>query len=383
MTENKKILLFTDWYEPGYKAGGIIQSCKNLVSLLRDEYDFYIVCSDRDLGENQPYADIAVDRWVEKNPRLHVWYASPSSLNHRNLTRLIQELNPGIVYFNSMYSAVFTLRPLWILIRAKFSGRIILAPRGMLHRGALEKKFLKKTLFLKIFRYAGWYKKITFQATDPQEQKDVHYFFTAEAKVVLAKDTPGFPSVNWIGREKEQGQLDCVFISRIHPKKNLHYFLERLRETNQVQALRFDIYGAEEDADYGRQCRKLASALPGYARVRFMGALPYEAVRDTLRRYHLFILPTLGENFGHAIFESLSVGTPVLISDQTPWRGLATKKAGWDIPLQQPESFVRVIEQVSAMDQETYRHWSYNAWEYAKKYMDQADLTKEYQQLFG
>jgi hypothetical protein len=31
------------------------------------------------------------------------------------------------------------------------------------------------------------------------------------------------------------------------------------------------------------------------------------------------ILPTLGENFGHVIAESLLSNTPVLISDKTPW----------------------------------------------------------------
>ena len=51
----KKILLFTDWYEPGYKAGGPIQACKNVVSVLKEQYDFYIICSDRDLGETSPY----------------------------------------------------------------------------------------------------------------------------------------------------------------------------------------------------------------------------------------------------------------------------------------------------------------------------------------
>ena len=48
------------------------------------------------------------------------------------------------------------------------------------------------------------------------------------------------------------------------------------------------------------------------AKVAAMGALILGA----------FLLPTGGENFGHAIFEALSCGVPALISDRTPWRDL-------------------------------------------------------------
>jgi glycosyltransferase involved in cell wall biosynthesis len=58
----------------------------------------------------------------------------------------------------------------------------------------------------------------------------------------------------------------------------------------------------------------------------------------------LFFLPTAGENFGHAIFEALSTGAPVLISDQTPWRGLAASMAGWDLPLTDRAPWVEAIE---------------------------------------
>ena len=48
-----------------------------------------------------------------------------------------------------------------------------------------------------------------------------------------------------------------------------------------------------------------------------------ETIVEALGRSDLFLLPTGGENFGHAIFEALACGVPALISDQTPWRGLA------------------------------------------------------------
>ena len=380
---NNKILLFADWYEPGYKAGGPIQSCKNLARILRDKHAVYIFTSDRDLGDEQPYRSIRFDEWIEKEDRIYVWYASPAFLNNRNVGDLIDELQPDIVYFNSMYSWPFTLLPLRVLVKKKFRGRIILAPRGMLHKGALQKKFLKKYLFLKLFRYLGWHKKVIFHATDDQEQQDIYRFFGSNARIIVAKDTPYFPALAWRTVEKKAGWLDCVFISRIHPKKNLHFLLERLAEINPTIQLRFDIYGTEDDRVYADSCKSLAARLKPNIQVQFRGPLAYELVPETVQRYHLFVLPTLGENFGHAIFEALSAGRPVLISDQTPWRDLEKKRTGWDFPLNQPRLFTDTLEQVAAFDQETYNEWSLGAWTYADTYAKQSDLAKEYDLLFN
>ena len=51
MPEKKKILIFIDWFLPGYKAGGPIQSVVNLINHLGHEYDFDVVTSNKDLGE--------------------------------------------------------------------------------------------------------------------------------------------------------------------------------------------------------------------------------------------------------------------------------------------------------------------------------------------
>ena len=44
-------------------------------------------------------------------------------------------------------------------------------------------------------------------------------------------------------------------------------------------------------------------------------------------------MPTTHENFGHAVVEAWAHGRPVLLSDQTPWRGLAELDLGWDLQL--------------------------------------------------
>ena len=113
------------------------------------------------------------------------------------------------------------------------------------------------------------------------------------------------------------GPLRLVFLSRISRKKNLDFLLRVLARVSSNVELA--IFGSQEDAIYWNQCESLINQLPVNIQVYFGGQLPQEMVRDTFAMYDLFVFPTRGENFGHVIFESLSVATPVLVSDQTPW----------------------------------------------------------------
>ncbi len=58
MNTKKKILVFIDWYIPGFKAGGPIRSCANIVQHLSSDFEFYFITSDTDYCEDKPYENI-------------------------------------------------------------------------------------------------------------------------------------------------------------------------------------------------------------------------------------------------------------------------------------------------------------------------------------
>jgi glycosyltransferase involved in cell wall biosynthesis len=145
----------------------------------------------------------------------------------------------------------------------------------------------------------------------------------------------------------------------------------------------FDIYGPLADPGYWESCRRLAEALPRNIHVRYRGMVPHERVPAVLADYHAFFLPTRGENFGHAILEALTAGCPVIVSDRTPWRGLADHKAGWDLPLERPAEFVCVLRRCVNMSAEEYADWSRGARAYALKWQSDATLVERSRALFG
>jgi len=88
------------------------------------------------------------------------------------------------------------------------------------------------------------------------------------------------------------------------------------------------------------------------------------------------------ESFGHAIFEALAVGCPVLISDRTPWKNLQEKKAGWDLPLSDIHLITKTLQIVTDMnddDWQSYRNGSLNL---AESYVKRLNVDKEYRILF-
>ena len=378
---NFKILLFTDWYEPGFKGGGPIRSAVNFVREMCSDYDIYIFTADRDLGDTKPYIGIETDKWIRRE-NIHVFYASPQWLSWRNIKNLISTVAPDFIYLNSMYSRYFTIYPLLLHRVNKIFSQIILAPRGMLRKGAIRYKARKKKLFLLMLKSIHLLKKVSVHATDEQEKRDVSAHLPG---ILGVKVIPNFSAAipSYLFLMKKAGEINLLFISRISTIKNLTFLLAALSRIGGSITVKLTIRGTIEDDSYWNECKTLINKLPGNVMAHYDGPVDTEKVCSLIQQNHLFVLPTFGENFGHAIFEALAAGRPVLISDQTPWRHLEQQHAGWDLPLDDPRAFINVIECVAEMDSTAFEQWSRGAWEYAKAHSENATLREQYKELFS
>jgi glycosyltransferase involved in cell wall biosynthesis len=162
--------------------------------------------------------------------------------------------------------------------------------------------------------------------------------------------------------------LRVVFVGRIVPIKGLEFALSALARVK--AKVEFEIFGPEEDAATSARCREIAARLPPNVTAHFRGSASNEAIVAAHARSDLFLLPTGGENFGHAIFEALSCGVPALISDRTPWRGLEAVRAGWDLPLEDPAPFSETIERFAALPAEARQAWRAGAREAARRWVE-------------
>ncbi len=372
------LVIMIDWFAPGYKAGGPIRSIVNLVRILRHDFEIYIFTSDRDFGDQVPYDSVKLNQWESWESGVKVWYASPDRFN--DIEAELRKLNPQAVYLNSMFSRPFTIQPIRWHMRKSLAAQVVLAPRGMLHSGAIQYGTRKKQLFLNGIKLLGAQKKIIWQATDEQEAKDVQVRLGRKARVKLVGNAPTTTAPEGNPAPKAVGSLKVLYVSRIQPKKNLAYFLQSMARSS--GSIHLDLIGPIEDLSYWKICQDLIAGLPLSSRVTYVGSFPHHQIMEMQQAYHLFVLPTHGENFGHAIFDALLGGLPVLLSDQTPWTDVEAQGCGWAVPLDHPVAFDKALATALAWDEAAFQAASSAARKYANAFLDRLALREQYLDLF-
>ena len=111
-----RVLILSDWFYPGYKAGGPIKSVTNLSAALQKQFNVFVYTSNADLNETEPYTNIESDNWLKSfnDSEVKVYYSSKQNLTSKNLKKIIQQVNPTCIYLNHMWSFRFVLQPLFI-----------------------------------------------------------------------------------------------------------------------------------------------------------------------------------------------------------------------------------------------------------------------------
>jgi glycosyltransferase involved in cell wall biosynthesis len=382
------VLIPARHYLPGYKAGGPIRSLAAICCCLGDEFDFRIVTSDRDYGETEPFKGIVHGRWNFLT-RASVWYLTPGKLSLLQMIHLVRESRTRLLYVNSFFDPVFSIFPLlvrWAGILRKTP--VLLAPRGELSPGAMKQKTFKKELFLRWAGRMGLFKDVFWHASTMLEKEEIERIgkqfpgiCPAPDRILLARNLVTLEiNADKRSEPKKAGELRAVFLSRISPKKNL---AEAIRLLGQVGGpVSLDVYGVLDPATYWDECQTMHASFAPRVLMNYRGPVPHENTISTFSQYDVFVFPTLGENFGHAILESLTGGCPILVSDQTPWRDLASKNAGFDISLSDTDAWVKALRYFSDMTEAQHVLWRQGARALADRMIHDAKAIDDHRSLF-
>lgn len=270
---------------------------------------------------------------IDRNIRAE-WFAQSferipvfGSLRHSQelYARLLTDVGSATVLHVHGVWLLPNVYPGWIAARRR--SPLIIAPRGMLAPPALRFSKLKKKIFWHLLQRSVFRRADCIHATSEQEYLELRQFGIPNPIAVIPNgvDIPIRSNVERNGAENER-----IFVSlgRLHAKKGLdRLIIAWSRVCRDFPNAKLKIVGSSERG-YAETLHALVAATRA-ERVEISGPLEGAAKEDLLRAGHVFVLPTLNENFGLVVAEALAAGLPVISTKGAPWSGLIAHDCGW------------------------------------------------------
>ena len=374
----KKLLVIASLFWPQKKSGGPPISIMNLVRAVKDSFDIYVISKNHEINDDKPLESI-LPGWNQFDFG-KAFYTSYGEHTFKNISRLIEEVEPDVIYQNSFFSHD-DLLPVLVYKKKHRNIKVIVAPRGEFYPERIKVGKLKKSVYGKLLRYSGLLKDVYFQGTGTEECLQEKNILGIPDDHLLNIQNISLPAKGLHSRiEKKPNELKLVYIARIHPTKNTLKAIEWLGGLS--GNIQYDIYGSVEDEMYWKKCQDAIARLPQNIIVRHMGVIDHDQVASTIAEYHAYYMPTTGENFGHSIVEAMLMGKPVVISDQTPWTDV-NGNGGFAIPLNDEKVFIATLQDLCKMDEMNYRDCENKIQDYIGKKINIEDTISDYISAFS
>ena len=193
----------------------------------------------------------------------------------------------------------------------------ILRTIGQLNRWSLSQSRARKQLFLQLVDRANLQNAKALHFTSEAEREEASDLHLNTSSYVLPL---GVPAASHFDRQIKPagnpGPVRLLFLSRIHPKKQLSVLFEALavlKKRHPSRAWLLEIAG-DGDLEYLQQLQQHCAALGLASQVHWHGFVEGQAKQALLQQADWFVLPSASENFGIAAAEALMACTPVVLS---------------------------------------------------------------------
>lgn len=303
-----KILQIIPTYKPAWVYGGPIFSVSKLCETLAAAGHEVRMLTTTANGPEELSVPVGKKVMVD---RVEVFY-------YRRFTKDHTHLSPGLIravwrqcrkYDAVHIHAWWNIPVLMAVLACWLRGvRPVLSPRGMLSDFSFGKSNpLSKRL---IHKFGGSFllRKVKLHLTAEAEKQEVERLGYKGGLVIpniidqAAEPGPPLP---------RNTPPELLFLSRIHPKKNLELLFRSLAQVKQDWRL---CIAGDGEKEYIEALKKLAGELNIAQRIKWLGHLSGEEKFDHYRSADLFVLTSHNENFANVVIEALSCGTPVLLT---------------------------------------------------------------------
>jgi glycosyltransferase involved in cell wall biosynthesis len=368
-----KILHIIPYYKPAYVYGGPVQSVSSLVEAqVRTGAQVTVFTTtangnqELDVRPNEPVTINGAKVYYFKR-NTHI----PGLLSIAFLQKVWSEASKfEVVHVHNWWNLCSILT---ILICRIKKIKPVFSPRGMLSLYTFaNRKSTPKRLFQQVL---GNYllKGTVLHATSKAEAEECRLaipnwpFFVLPNILTLPDHKPK-------DIETDDSIFKLIFLSRVHPKKGLERLFQALKQVDFQWTLQ--IVGSGEP-EYVESLKTFATSLGVSDHIEWKGWIGDDQRYDLLATADLFVLISENENFANVVIESLSVGTPVMISTEIGLKDFIEEhQVGWVTPLKETD----VINTLHVARQDkTRRNWiRTNAPDLIRDAFSSENLAKSY-----
>jgi glycosyltransferase involved in cell wall biosynthesis len=370
-----RVLQITPYYVPSFRYGGpvnsICQLCEALVKEV-DEVCVYTTGSKQEFGEHFYYQEINgvkvsyFNRYFYENaffaPRLllQVW---------RNAKKF------DVIHLHLWWNLSTILSLFIVLMRGK---KPVLSPRGTLSEYSFSHRngFIKRTFQKLVGKYL--FRKTFLHCTSEVERDQSTEFFYWKGISIIPNYIKIPPMEEGYGHSEINDHFKLLFLSRIDPIKGLHYLLYALAEVKFSYHLTI---AGDGDEAYINYLKRIAEQSGISSKISWTGFVKGTGKHDLLVDNDLLVLTSETENFGNVVIESLSVGTPVLISRNVGlYDYVEENDLGWVCDLSKED----IINQLNAAYHDKVKriYISRKSYHIIRKDFDPGILTGRYVSLY-
>ena len=239
-------------------------------------------------------------------------------------------IKPTIIHIHAWWNLVSVGSAIVALALSK---HVILSPRGTLSNYSFNNRNSTiKNIFHRVVGEA-LLKRCYFHVTSEKEKQDILKIIQPKSITIIPNFVNLGSVLNPLKTEDCQQNTETLlpfkllFLSRIEEKKGLETLFRALKHLNIPYHLTI---GGTGKLDYILMLKSLADDLNLSDKITWIGLQHHDEKFFSLREHDLMVLPSHDESFANVVIESLSVGTPVLVSSKV---GLANyvleNELGW------------------------------------------------------
>ena len=218
----------------------------------------------------------------------------------------------------------------------------VLSMHGMMTPALLQRNKLKKKIAYVLFDYKTLKNADLIHATSILELQHIRDYGCKNPVLISPIGCDPAPQMSeQVKHEfvekfpKLKGKRILLYLGLLHHKKGLHRLVEAWAKLENKQDDWHLVIAGPDHMNHLKEVLTTINVTGQSETITLTGPLFGDQKSAAFALAQAFVVHSDWENFGIVIAEALAAKTPVLTSDQNPWKVLNDKDCGWWIPLKQ------------------------------------------------